>query len=117
MLLALLMVLSGGPGGPLAVLVFEADRSMDAGPGANLPSDPPGLAAAGAEGDDVKEPIGRPAGPPGGALARPRAADAGGGGVEAAERAVALGGGGVAVFAALSSVPPFLLIQRFCSGS
>lgn len=117
MLLAVLMLL----GGWLAELVFDTVRIMAAGPGVNLPSGPALVVAGGApgpDGDEVTDGRGGPPGPPGGALARPGPGPARcGGGVEAAERGGPLGGGGVAVFAAVSSVPPFLLIQRFWSGS
>jgi len=116
-LLAVLRLFGGWP----AELVFDTDRIMTGGAGVNLPSEPSEGVAGGrpsVDGDDVREPLGGPAGPPGGALARPMPGADVGGGVEAAERGGPLGGGGVApVFAAVSSAPPFLLIQRFWSGS
>lgn len=104
--------------------MFDTVRIIAGGAGVSLPVDPSEAAAtAGVPlsadgGDDVVEPLeGGPAGPPGGALERPRPGAEVGGGVEAAERGGPLGGGGVAVLGALSSALPFLLIQRFFSGS
>jgi hypothetical protein len=64
-------------------------------------------------------------GPIGGALARPASGfevgaggpPMGGAGLEDTDRGAALGGGGVAFLASLSFGSPFLLTQRFCSGS
>lgn len=136
MLLALLMLVVGLLGGPLAADVFEPDRIMAGGAPPDVGSvslSPPAAPTAGPGGAEVAlTTLGGPAGP-GGALARPPASGweeearppPGGGGGGGVDRALALppplgalgGGGGVAVFLTWSSAEAFLFTQRFCSGS
>lgn len=115
MLLALLMLVVGRLGGPLAALWFETERAI--GGGAASPSAPavtvgtadavPARMGPGGGADD------RPIAPPDGGVE-----GMGGGGVELADRGgPALGGGGVGFFASAFSAPAFLLIHRLSSGS
>lgn len=117
MLLALLMLVVGRLGGPLAALWVDADRAMSGGAASPSPVADIGGAA------DVET---TRMGPGGGADDRPTGAPPpeggvegiGGGGVELADRGgPAFGGGGVAFFASVFSAPAFLLTHRLRSGS
>ena len=115
MLLALLMLVVGRLGGPLAALWFETERTI--GGGTPRPSAP---AAAAGTADVVPARMGPGGGaddlpivPPEGGVE-----GMGGGGVELADRGGPVwGGGGVGFFASVFSAPAFLLIHRFRSGS
>ncbi len=114
MLLELLSAVDGLLGGPDVMLVLDADRIISSGPG--------GAARRAGGGPICDAGVRDRGGPAGGALARPRSGcEVGfsGGGVEVIDRGALrgpLGGGGVAFFV-VSSDPPFLLTQRFKSGS
>lgn len=124
---------TGGPPTdiPLAVLVFDTDRSIATGPGgAGTPSPPAGKLvsdddASGGGGADSGPRLAARGGPVGGALARPGSGPGpppiGGPGLAETDRgapppAAARGGGG-AGFLAASSGPAFLLTHRLSSGS
>ena len=117
MLLELLRLVVGRPGA-LAVLVFDAERTISGGASEGSPP-VPATDATGGGGVIVDL-----TGPIGGALARPASGfDVGGGGptggagLADTERGTPFGGGGVAFLTSLSFGSAFLLTHRFCSGS
>lgn len=108
-------LLGGALGGPPALLMLLALLIIGGPPRAFRPSECDGGRDRLLALRDIGGPGGGTPRPPGGALVGPR--PSGGGGVPFPFRDAALGGGGVAVFAGISSPPPFLFTQRFKSGS